>query len=479
MEELYTQLILDEINRDDGISVGPYKYYIVRKENTLVLLPRIDAKYMNYLYIIREVKNNHPNREDLENITNNYSFERLYNILVERIKNEISSNNDIILYDFEVEGLAKIAFWELVGLSRIAPFIYPEFIEEIYCDGPSTMIYVRHESLGTLDTDIYLTKRELENLINHVEMHKGTNIDLQKGNLESEIRTEDFHCRIIIDFDPLTYRGPYIIIRNLKSRKLTILDLINKGTISREAAAFLIMALWFRRNVTIAGEVYSGKTTLLNSLDQCIPSSYRRIYIEDALESKDLRQEGYKQAFYRGEAYSSTLDKRRQLIFTLHRSPDILILGELLTNEDIKTFFYSLSCGLRGLQTIHAEDIGSLLSRWVFQAKIDAKLLNEIDLIVIMKRNIYGERYVDGIYEIDVDEHSIVAKPIFIREEGVLRRLDELAETKIYEKILGEVDSETINRLYHHIMDALSHSDMPHVQNSLEKTYKWLLSRGR
>lgn len=477
MEELYTQLILDEVNRDDGISVGPYKYYIIKRGDGLILLSRVDTKYMNYLYIIRDIKNRHPDREDLNRITNNYSFEKLYTVLLERIKADITENEDVVLYGDDAEALAKLAFWELVGLSRIAPFIYPDFIEEIYCDGPSTMIYVRHDRLGTLETDIYPTKKEIENLINHIEMHKGTNIDLHRGNLESEIRTEDFHCRIIVDFDPLAYRGPYIIIRNLKSRKLTILDLIKNDTITKEAAAFLIMSLWFRRNVTIAGEVYSGKTTLLNSLDQCIPSSYRRIYIEDALESKDLRGEGYKQAFYRGETYSSILDKRKQLIFTLHRSPDILILGELLTNEDIKTFFYSLSCGLRGLQTIHAEDIESLMNRWLFQARINVMLLHEIDLIVIMKRDIYGGRYVDGIYEINVDNDGIVVKPIFIRENTVLKQLVEITETNIYGKILEEVDGETVKRLYTYITNALSHPNMTQVQRDLEDTYRWLINR--
>ena len=479
MEELYTQLILDEINREDGISVEPYRYYIVKRENNLLLLPRVATKYMNYLYIIREVKRRHPDREDIERITSNYSFEKLYTVLLERIKADITENKDIILYEEEVEALAKLAFWELIGLSRIAPFMYPEFIEEIYCDGPSTMVYVRHDTLGTLDTDIYLTKNELENLINHIEMHKGTNINLHRGNIESEIRTGDFHCRVIVDFDPLAYRGPYIIIRNLKSRKLSIIDLIKNGTITKEAAALLIMALWFRRNVTIAGEVYSGKTTLLNSLDQCIPSCYRRIYIEDALESKDLRREGYKQAFYRGETYSGILDKRKQLIFTLHRSPDILILGELLTNEDIKTFFYSLSCGLRGLQTIHAQDIESLMNRWLSQTKIDVMLLHEIDLIVIMKRDIYGERFVDGIYELEVSRDSIIVKSIFIREDGVLKQIVELAETDIYRKLVDEVDSETVDRLYTYIIDALSHENMPQVRNNLENIYKWLINRRR
>jgi len=473
-ESLYTQLILDEINQTSASKYGPYKYYILKISGELRFLPRVESKYMSYLNIIRELIRKYPRDEDIQQISSNYSFETLYDLLREEIKRELSAREDLMLNDNEVSELSLLVFWELVGLARIAPFLYPNSIEEVYCDGPGTRVYVKHEEYGTLDTDIHLMREELDALVTHIEMHKGTNIDLLKGNIESEIRTADFHTRVIIDLEALTYRGPYIIIRNLKSKKLTIIDLIRKNTITAEAAAFLILALWFRRNVTIAGEVYSGKTTLLNALDQCIPKDYRRVYIEDAFESRDLRGEGYKQAFYRGEAYSSMLDKRRQLIFTLHRTPDILILGELLTNNDIETFFYSLSCGLRGLQTIHAEDIYSLLNRWLFQAEIDERLLGELDIIVTMKRDVFGKRFVTGIYEIDYTKDGILLRPIYLREGKGLMQVTDLHETKIFKMITNEVGQRLANRLYTHIKQALKGESIEQIMGELESIYRWL-----
>ncbi len=478
METLYTQLILDEYGGDGGVTRGPYVYYIFRDGDYNILVPRINSRYISLLYILRELARKYPRKEDLPNITSNYTFENLYRYLVERIEEDIKSYEEAALLDEEAHDLAILTFWECIGLSRVAPFLYPDFIEEIYCDGPGTRIYVRHVELGTMDTDIYLTGRELEALINHIEMHKGTSIDLVKGNIESEIRTDDFHCRVIIDFEPLAYRGPYIIIRNLGGRRLSIIDLINNDTISIEAAAFLILALWLRRNVTIAGEVYSGKTTLLNALDQCIPRRFRRVYIEDALESLDMRGQGFKQAFYRAETYSNILEKRRQLIFTLHRTPDILILGELLTNEDIKTFFYSLSCGLRGLQTIHAEDIYSLINRWRYQANINIELINETDLIVIMKRTPDGKRHVEGIYETYIRDGLLRIRPIFSRIDDKLQMNIDINNTKIYQKMVNIIGQSKLTRLYQSILEALNKEDIVQTVDSLNEIYRVVVERG-
>ena len=471
--QLYTQLLIDEINGDGAIKVGPYRYYLLKREGSIILLPRIDSKYMSHLNTIRELIKKYPTMEDIKILSSNYSFENLYKLLIERINDELNEITGVT-FEEDREQLAKLIFWELTGLARIAPFLYPTFIEEIYCDGPNTQIYIRHEDLGIIDTDILITKPELNALINHIEMHKGTNIDLLKGNIESEIRTRDFHSRIIIDLNPLTYKGPYIIIRNLKSKKLSIIDLIKNQTITRDAAAFLILALWFRRNITIAGEVYSGKTTLLNALDHCIPPNYRRVYIEDALESKDMRRTGYKQAFYRAESYSKLMDKRRQLIFTLHRSPDTLILGEILTNDDIETFFYALACGLRGLQTIHAQNIESLINRWIYQAKINTKLLSEIDLIVVMKRDITGKRYVEGIYEVNVNGDEVNYIPIFKRIGGELKKIVDLDQTDLINKISQEIDLDTINKLYSAIITTLSNENISTIETELKHIYNWL-----
>jgi len=160
--------------------------------------------------------------------------------------------------------------------------------------------------------------------------------------------------------------------------------------LSVEAAAFLLASLEAGVNVTIVGETGTGKTTLLNALDESLDPRLRRIYIEDAVETKDLLERGYHQMklrvdpFERGEEAQRT--KSAEITKILHRSPDLVILGEIQSEEHSRAFFQALSAGVRGLQTFHSSSPEQAIRRWLELHGISKANLLDLGIIVQMLR---------------------------------------------------------------------------------------------
>ncbi len=142
--------------------------------------------------------------------------------------------------------------------------------------------------------------------------------------------------------------------------------------------------------MTIVGETGTGKTTLLNALDEALDPRLRRIYIEDAVETKDLLERGYHQMklrvdpFERGEETQRT--KSAEITKILHRSPDVVILGEIQSEEHSRAFFQALSAGVRGLQTFHSSSPEQAIRRWLELHGISEANVLDLGIIVQMLR---------------------------------------------------------------------------------------------
>ena len=83
---------------------------------------------------------------------------------------------------------------------------------------------------------------------------------------------------------PIALKGPTLTIRKFPEKPMTIDDLIEKGALTSETAAFLETLVKAKYNIFISGGTGSGKTTFLNALSNFIPPDERIITIEDSAE---------------------------------------------------------------------------------------------------------------------------------------------------------------------------------------------------
>jgi type IV secretory pathway ATPase VirB11/archaellum biosynthesis ATPase len=322
--------------------------------------------------------------------------------------------------------------FSLLGFEKLFPLLLDDYIEEIFLDGPWDFIYIHHARFKKCITKIYLTEEEMQSISSRMRLETNKNLNEMYPSLKCVIKNPFFYARFCVDTKPLNPLGFSLDIRRLNKKIYDIIDLVKENTFNAEIAAFLIFCMHLRFNITIIGRTDAGKTTLLNAIDMIIPAHFRKIYVEDVIETIDQDREKYHQLKYLVESASLKADLIKDV---LQRSPDVLILGEILTKEEGMALFHCLSSGLKGLQTVHANDVISFLNRLVFHFNIEKSCLMDADFIILMKKMENGQRKIVEIAEPVFLDHAsnIAIKSLcqYIPEEETWSRVDARGSKKL------------------------------------------------
>ncbi|MCG3217615.1 MAG: type II/IV secretion system ATPase subunit [Candidatus Heimdallarchaeota archaeon] len=287
--------------------------------------------------------------------------------------------------------LVDILVSRLLGIDKLYPLFIDNHINEIYQDSFNFPIYIDHEVYGRCETSIILTSKDLECLITRLKIENNLLFDRNNPSLKTELISSRFRMRITIDQPPIAADGISFNIRKFRKMGFSLTELINNNTLTKEAAEFLIKIMNRRRNITIIGEPGSGKTTLANAIDLLTPDEWRKVTIEDAIETVNQLNLGKHQLRIKVPSLESSINitsKTQEIIKLLHRTPEYVFLGEIQTPEHSKAMFEALGAGLKGIQTTHSDSLENIIKRWVFQHDIKMEQLNALDCVVIMRKEI-------------------------------------------------------------------------------------------
>ncbi|MHA1964359.1 MAG: ATPase, T2SS/T4P/T4SS family [Candidatus Thorarchaeota archaeon] len=308
----------------------------------------------------------------------------------------------------EISETTRIRLSEIIAhrrsvLGSIMPIIFDDSVEEIYLDRPGVPIYFDHQKYGRCVTTITFQEYEVPKIVTLIRAESNLHLDRSNPSLKMDLQIQNASLRFSASVPPLSPDGLHLEIRRARNRPFSVSDLIENGTMTPDVAAILLFAVSCRFNITVTGGPGTGKTTLLNALDMTTPKWWRKIYIEDAIESREQRK--HHQVRFRVDPMdeqSMKFSKSDEIIKCLHRSPDYLILGEIQTAEHSKALFQAITAGLRTIQTCHSESASSLISRWKLGHEIQDDNLALMDVIVTLERSRPGEskRRVSEIIEI-------------------------------------------------------------------------------
>lgn len=346
----------------------------------------------------------------------------------ERISREMhlfSKDNIISVNDKDY--ISKRVFDSIRGLDVLEGFLRDDCITEIMVNGTDNIFIEKLGSLYQSDS-CFEDEKRLNDTAMRIASRSNRIVNAKNPILDTVL---DDGSRVCVVLSPVSKNGTSITIRKFYDNPLTMEDLINGGTISEEAADYLINAVKQKKNIFMSGGTGSGKTTLLGILGNYIDEDERVVTIEDSAELNLSKIKNWVRLETRGSNTSrdGEITIRRLIKTALRMRPDRLIVGEVRGDEAID-MLQALNTGHAGsLSTGHANSSKDMISRLETMVlygldipiqAIRGQIASALDIIVHLSRMKDKSRKVIEISEITgMDNGNIVMEPVYLFEGDV------------------------------------------------------------
>jgi flagellar protein FlaI len=258
-------------------------------------------------------------------------------------------------------------------------------IEDISCNGPQIPIYIWHRTYESIPSNLQFdSDQELDSYIIRLAYKAKRMISVANPLLDASLPDGS---RVQLTYSKyVTRKGSTYTIRKFKADPLTVVDLINYGTISPEMAALLWFVVENKCSIFVCGGVASGKTTMLNCLSSFIAPDSKIVTIEDTPEVQ-LYHKNWIRAVTRPSTGSSEEISLFDLLkASMRQRPDYILVGEI-RGEEAYTLFQAMSTGHLGLATLHAESVDAALRRLqTAPMNIPRMMVAGLNMVIIMAR---------------------------------------------------------------------------------------------
>lgn len=290
-------------------------------------------------------------------------------------------------------------------------------------------IYIEKKGQIIETGEAFFDVEELEEVIRRIagNVHREISemIPIVDARLEDGSRINAVYKNIALD-------GPALTIRKFAQNTITLENLIEKETITLEAAQFLLKMMKAGYNFFISGGTSSGKTTFLNALAEKIDLEKRIVLIEDSSEVKISKAHNLVRMECRERGEKRLAIGMDKLIKTsLRMRPDVLIIGEIRDGKALVNMLNGLNTGHSGLCTGHGNSVEGMIRRmenlYLQEAHypmeaIDSQIAEGINFIIHLAKLGNGCRKVIDISEIYLnDSNRIALNQIYSWDEGKLR----------------------------------------------------------
>jgi len=303
------------------------------------------------------------------------------------------------------DAVATRAYRNLAQYGPLTELLVDDDIWEICINDPSS-IFVRRHSSGSqyhpevFHDDDHVTRTLTKLLEDSTASHR--KLDPTEGLQDAQL---DDGARIHIVHGDLSRGGHTMVnIRKFTGVAITRLaELVERGSLSAQAARFLSAAVDARLSIVFAGAPGAGKTTLLSCCAAELDPSLRVVVAEEVFEA-DIPVSNLAGMQTRPARIDRPeIDLRRLVAGFLRMAPDVAIVGEVRDREALPLLL-TLSSGVTGYTTIHAGSARQALTRLRFVAQLseaastlpvaalNALVSEAVDLVVHTERGPHGPR---------------------------------------------------------------------------------------
>lgn len=306
-------------------------------------------------------------------------------------------------------------------LGMLEPYIRDDSINEIMVNGKDRFFFEDGQGIAFVP-DCFDSTEELEEIIRNIAA--GVHREINEMNPILDARLAD-GSRVNAVYKNVAVGGPVLTIRKFAKERITVNEMMDRGTLTLECADFLKTLVECGYNIFVSGGTSSGKTTFLNALSDFIPREERVIVIEDSTELQlgnigNLVQMECHNANTMGQGMIS-MD---MLIKTsLRMRPDRIIVGEV-RGKEVADMLQAMNTGHSGsMSTGHGNSVAGMLRRleamYLMSAQIPmdairAQIVEGIDIMVHLGRLENGVRRVLEIQELlDFENGKYILNPLF------------------------------------------------------------------
>ena len=288
----------------------------------------------------------------LRPVTGGGALEELVGAETERFQRELMRGEHPGLEPF-VDPLAVLSrvMSELSGLGAgLDVLVEDPGVEEVF--GRDSQLVVRREGGGTRYLDVPGGAAAAAAAVGRMVASANENLDAAHPKVDGirVVLPGGRVARLSASVPPRVEGTVSFTLRLPKRRNTTLADLVELGSLSPEAAAFLELLMRARRTrLLVAGPPGAGKTTLLEALLRAVPADRRVVCAEEQRElSAPLLNGEYWQ--------SSKVESLTDLIRSARvASPDLVVLGELKGSEAWELLMAG-ALGTGVVAAVHAED---------------------------------------------------------------------------------------------------------------------------
>jgi len=327
--------------------------------------------------------------------------------------------------DKKVE-ITERVFSSIRGFGILDTMMKDDRITEVMINGKDN-VFIEKEGKVSRIEQAFESDRRLEDIIQRIVGLAGREVN--QANPIVDTRLPD-GSRVNVVLPPVSLCGPILTIRKFSKTPMTIGQLIQYGSITKEIAEKLEILVKAKYNIFISGGTGSGKTTFLNALSNFIPKAERIITIEDSAELQIVNIDNMVSLETRNANSSGTgaITIKDLIKSSLRMRPERIVVGEVRGGEALD-MLQAMNTGHDGsLSTGHANSVKDMLSRletMVLQGAeglpleaIRQQISSGIDIIIHLSRLRDHSRKIMEICEVlDYENGQIKLNPLYVFKE--------------------------------------------------------------
>lgn len=298
-------------------------------------------------------------------------------------------------------------------LSPVQAYLKDDSVSEVLINGPDEIFIERKGKLEKVPAK-FRDEQALQAAVRNIAQFVGRRIDEENPILDARLPDGS---RVAAVLPPCSRKGTTLSIRKFSKDAPSFKDLLDRGSISKDAARFLDVCIFLAKNTIISGGTGSGKTTLLNVLGSRIPGHQRLLIIEDSSELKIKTDHVvFFETKHKDPQGKGEVSIRDLIRSALRLRPDRIVVGEVRGPEALD-LITAMNTGHGGsMGTTHAntpydalvrlETLAMMGDSQVPVQAIRRQIAAAIHIVVQIKRMNDGSRKVTNIAEVipEVDE---------------------------------------------------------------------------